>query len=168
MSIIPPFNNYDDLFKYIEKSVHESLIPTADVVLNMVKKFIWENMYEAYSPNYYMRTYEFVNSISIKIKDNKTVEIYYDVKKIHAYEDNNNFWNQHMGWNKKKDGHETYDTSTMIPIWIERGTTGSMWDREPLGAMQSVLNNENNAIQLVLRKLCVYLNKQGYKSAIIG
>ena len=165
MSIIPSFNNYDDLFKYIEKSVHESLIPTADVVLNMVKKFIWENMYEAYSPdqNSYRRTYEFINSLSIKLKDNNTIEIYYDLKKIHASEaPEGTDWDRHMS---QLSGQ---DMSMMTPIFIERGTTGSLWDRSPLGAMQSVLNNENNAIQLVLQKLCVYLNKKGYKSAIIG
>lgn len=162
---IPDFTDINLLYKYIEESVHESLLPTADVVLNLVKKFIWENMYEAYSPdqNSYRRTYEFANCVSLKFIDNRTIQIFYDSKKIHANEaPDGSFWDQHMSQTSGQD------MSMMLPIFIERGTSGSLWDREPLGAMEAILNNQENSHKLILRELVTFLNKQGIKAAIIG
>lgn len=157
------FNNLDDLFKHLENTVNESLVPTAEIIRDLVKEYIQKNLYEAYTPQSYNRTYELINSISVNKISNNTYEIYYDVDKIFPYI-TTTFWNQHASISE-------YDRSEYLPYYIERGTSkadGSLFERKPLGAMQSIIDNKNKSHKKILQYIVLELKKQGIRAAIVG
>lgn len=98
------------------------------MALRTIRGYINRNVYQKYTPvsDGYERTYELLDSVTIgNIKVGYkyvTFEIFMDTSKISPYEQNT--WNAHanMGY--------TQDTSDYIPLWIEEGTEGSLWDRK--------------------------------------
>lgn len=121
-------------------------------------------MYSVYTPTSYERTKNFINCVIVRMIDKGLIEIYYDTSKIIPRQVNQG-WNQHMNIYPRND---IRDYSYMIPTWIEQGTENSLWDRKPLGAMQSIINNENKAHLRILQSLVLNLKKKGIKAAIIG
>lgn len=164
---MPNFRDLDSLFRYIKEEVNKTLLPLGTMVQNMVRDYIWKNLYLKYpNPKDYIRTYNFLDSVSVRaykdLHNNKIVEIYYDISKIEAREVLNG-WNQHMNTFPKND---IRDYSHMMPEWIESGTTGSLWDRNPLGAMLFVYNKLNNNQYTLLQAVSVQLRNKGFKTTI--
>lgn len=103
----------------------------ANVAINTVQDQLNERVYDAYTPQgeyAYDRTFELLNSVTVgnlKI-GNKFVyfDIFMDTEKIGSYvKENDAEWNQHASV-------DPADVSEYIPLWIEEGTNGSLWDRE--------------------------------------
>ena len=75
------FKTLDSLFRHIEKNISNSLHYIALEVEKIMKEYIMKHLYNAYTPEDYTRTYDYINSLRIK-KVNKTnsgyqVEIYF-------------------------------------------------------------------------------------------
>lgn len=102
------------LFEICEEVVHDSLL---------------KNVYSyASSGNFpYDRTMDLFHSVTV---DNLTIgtkyasfDVYMDSSKINAHITQPWEWNQHASV-------EEMDVSEYIPLWVEEGTEGSLWDRE--------------------------------------
>lgn len=99
-----------------------------EIALLTVREYILKNVYDSYTPagDGYERTYELARSVSlgnIKIGHKYiTFEIFMDTSKINPYEQ--------KSWNAHANIDYTQDTSDYIPLWVEEGTEGSLWDRD--------------------------------------
>lgn len=122
------FDNIKDLEKYL-KGVSTSILKNeiVEVAKRVIEKYIYENVYQ-YQPKEYTRTYELWDSLTVSdvFTDDRgrtSIKIYFDTNKIkpHMVTDN---WNQHA------DIYDN-DTSKYIPLWVEEGAEGSLWDRQP-------------------------------------
>lgn len=81
------FDNYDDLFDFLDESLDNSLEDLAKVFKETLYNFVKEKFYDIYDPKYYERTWEVLNSITIspKYKEGNmtTVDVFFDINKIH-------------------------------------------------------------------------------------
>lgn len=110
----------------------------------IVQKYLQENVYQAYFPkgeHPYDRTMELMNCVTV---GNITVgtkyirfDIYMDTEKIQPYVTSDNMmWNQHASVTGE-------DVSDFIPLWIEEGTRGSLWDRDGAHYMEQAYQQLN-------------------------
>jgi hypothetical protein len=122
-----------DIVQSIENEV-------AKMCEKVVNDSINKNVYQAYTPqgdHAYNRTFELLNAVTVGnivvgIKY-VTFEIYMDSEKINPRirnGDDSSQWNAHASV-------EQMDVSEYIPLWIEEGTSGSLWDREGAYYMES-------------------------------
>jgi hypothetical protein len=76
------YNSLDQLYKALGKQIESSLSKTANDLVELATKLIWEEFYQAYDPKVYERSYRLLNSVmktSVKKSNNNyTVEIYLD------------------------------------------------------------------------------------------
>lgn len=102
-----------------------------EVCIETVEKYLERNVYSAYTPSgefAYDRTMDLYNSVTV---DNvkvgykyATFEVYMDAEKINSNVTDSPFeWNQHASV-------DPVDVSEYIPLWVEEGTSGSLWDRD--------------------------------------
>lgn len=132
------------------------------VAIKTVRDFINKNVYSAYAPNDYSRTHELLNSVTlgnIKIGTKyATFDIFMDTSKINPYEQDS--------WNAHANASYTQDTSEYIPMWIEQGTSGSLWDRDGDYYMEDSLREfeGRNALASALAK---GLRRQGWDVKVI-
>jgi len=134
---MPNFYNYNSLFKYINNQLKFSIQEVGKLIKEEVKKYIQNNLYDTYTPLYYQRTMNYLESITVsKVNSNSkgyVVEIYFDTSKIIPnYTDTK--YNQHM---------DVYGTpkNNYIPLWLEEGTennNGNFFPREGIHAMGNV------------------------------
>ncbi|MEX3625180.1 hypothetical protein [Viridibacillus arvi] len=106
----------------------------------------------------YDRTWELLNSVTVgnlyvgtkQIK----FEVFMDTDKIGSYVKDGDDWNQHASV-------DPMDVSEYIPLWVEEGTEGSLYDREGAHYM------ENSHLQLdgglLARELAKRLKQNGWK-----
>lgn len=102
-----------------------------NVAIETVQDNLRKSVYDVYAPQgeyAYDRTFELLNSVTVgNVKiGNKNVyfDIFMDTEKIGSYvKESNAEWNQHASV-------DPMDVSEYIPLWIEEGTSGSLWDRE--------------------------------------
>ena len=81
---MPKFKSLKDVENYINKAKADSMKELGECVEEIMKEEIEEQVYEAYTPKYYERTEELLNSVGItKILDDK-VEI--------SWRDNGNWY----------------------------------------------------------------------------
>jgi hypothetical protein len=105
-----------------------------EMCIKVVQDYIRKNVYEAYTPNQesYDRTFELLNSVTVGNINvgtkYATFEIYMDTEKIGAHIRSG--VHEYGGWNAHADVFDL-DMSEYIPMWVEEGTSGSLWDREP-------------------------------------
>lgn len=103
----------------------------ADIAIKTVQDHLESTVYQAYKPQGeygYDRTFELLNSVTVGNLKVGTKYVYFDIfmdtEKIGSYvKDNNYEWNQHASV-------DPMDVSEYIPLWVEEGTSGSLWDRE--------------------------------------
>lgn len=87
-------NSLDQLYKALGKQVESSLNKTANDLVELATKLIWEEFYQQYTPKEggYERTYQLLNSvIRSKIQHSGStysVEIYLDPENV-QYDDSN-------------------------------------------------------------------------------
>jgi hypothetical protein len=161
---MPTFNSFSGLNKYIQDNIKYALQDdVARKVKSIIDEFALQNQINAYNPTDYQRTYEFFKSLTIgdveKIDGGYSIEIYYDSQKIGSYITNSG-WNQHAdiygnaSWNGKS-------IPEWIPYWIEYGTNGSLWDREPANIISSsmmIIQQQKEH----LKRLIGYLKTKGF------
>lgn len=125
---------YKDLDGYLRSRINDAVMSCAKIAEIKLKDDIMSKLYNEYNPKEYQRTYDFLESVSLKPivgkKNTINVMIYYDTSKIipNFVEDN---WNQHEDiWG--------IDVHEFIPLWLEFGTKNSLWDREGIYAMEGL------------------------------
>lgn len=105
------FYNAYDVQMFANQVFDEANNDTALEMLDKLKEIIETNVYDAYEPMNYERTYQFVDAWSVKrreipINNESLYDIYFDKRKIHI--------------NKSKNQH-TYVPIENLPMIIETG-----------------------------------------------
>ena len=122
------FDNYEDIVKYVRNSGKEVLEDVAKQIKEEIFRYIDENLYNAYEPVAYDRTYEYRDSVVVKPLPKRGARLFgfrieLDYSKITPSRSANpNSWNAHMSVTGK-------DVSKYIPKWIDQGTTGGLYPR---------------------------------------
>jgi hypothetical protein len=129
------FKTVSALQGHLKDSIAEAIQDqVTELCLDVVRDYIQRNVYNKYqpSPDSYDRTFELLNCVTVGNismgHKYATFEVYMDSEKInprirtgrHDYD----------GWNAHADIYDL-DMSEYIPLWVEEGTEGSLWDREP-------------------------------------
>jgi hypothetical protein len=109
----------------------------AEICMKVVRDNLLERVYWNYIPQgeyAYDRTYELMDSVTVGNfhlgTTHATFEIYMDTDKINAYVTDRDRWNQHASV-------DPIDVSEYIPLWVEEGTDGSLFDREGAHYMEA-------------------------------
>lgn len=144
------FNSLESLFNHIDKAIEEELISTAKMVKKDVQDFIRDAIYYN-DAHEYIRSGEFLGSVSVRVIDKNTVQIYYNTDLINPRPDptGTGKWNQHM------DRYKLEDMSENIPKWIELGTKGGLYPREGIHAMDNVIPHHANEYITDLKKFLI-------------
>ena len=129
--------------RQLEKHVQESLRLVAIEVENMMKDYIIQALYNDYEPQDYLRSINYINSLTVKkVYKNSTgeleTEIFFDPEKIYSREMEGEYWNQHMSVN----GDSSWGgrpINEWIPIFMEHGVSGSLWDREGIEVVDTIM-----------------------------
>lgn len=128
------FNNVSEMQKYLKETIGTSNIE--EVVRSTMRDYIDEKVYRNYTPNgldAYDRTYELISAVDIVEKKmgtkhyNFMVYINPDLLTSDGMRSERGGWNAHASM---PQGGSIYDTREFIPLWLEKGTSGSLWDRE--------------------------------------
>jgi hypothetical protein len=162
------FNNLDALYKYLENDIVFSLGMVAEDIKKILRDYIEENVYKAYSPYEYDRTYELLNCLDIspikKIGDIYSFSIFFNTDKIGMYNTDDR-WNQH----KSVFGYETWHgmpINELIPWFIENGTENSVWDRKGIYSIEYVkerLEKTDEHLKMIKK----ILKSKGYNVEIV-
>lgn len=120
-----------------------------DIAIQVVQEHLMSTVYDAYEPKgdyAYDRTFELLNSVTVGNAKMGTKYIYFDIfmdsEKIKPYASDDHSWNQHSSV-------DPMDVSEYIPMWVEEGTEGSLWDREGAHYMeQSWMELDNGKLAL--------------------
>lgn len=158
------FKTVSALQHHLKQSILEAIEnKIIDICIKVAKKHIEERVYEAYVPQgdlAYDRTFELLNSVTVGNLNvgakYVTFEIYMDTEKINPYV-RNHFG--HNGWNAHADVYGI-DVSEYIPLWIEEGTNGSLFDREGAHYMEQTYFELDNG--KLAQELANELRKQGW------
>lgn len=87
------FANVEDIRIYYENVIiPKVLTAVGEKLLKDFKDIIQKGVYDAYSPLYYQRTFEFLNCLSFDTEDDSSITFYFDEAKI-------------MTINMTRDGH---------------------------------------------------------------
>jgi hypothetical protein len=162
------FDSISALMKHIENEVILSLKIVAEDIRQIIKDYVEKEVYQAYTPHEYSRTYELLNSLEIseikKIGNVFSFDIFFNPDKIGMY-DTRDKWNQH----KSVYGYETWHgmkLNELIPWFIENGTEGGLWDRDGIYAMEYVKERLENTNEH-LKKIVKVLKSKGYDVRIV-
>lgn len=131
------------MLQYVEKQAKDALRLVSLEVEKMMKDYIIDALYNSYTPKDYLRSYNYINSLTVKkVYKNSTgeleTEIFFDPDKIYSREVEDSYWNQHMSVN----GDSMWDgrpISEWIPIFIEHGVSGSKWDRDGIEVVDNII-----------------------------
>ena len=160
-------SDLEKMLKYIEKQAQDSLRLISLEVEKMMKDYVIKNLYLKYEPNQYLRSEEYVNSLTVtKVYKNSDggleTEIYFDPEKIHSRELQDEVWNQHMSLNGDSEW-KGESISTWIPIWMEHGVHGNTkWKREGIEVVNNMLielDNNGEFKKMMMNEL----RKKGFK-----
>ncbi len=140
-------NDLKKVLKYAERHVKFALEEVAKVVEKEIKNYIMVNLYNKYEPKYYTRTYNYINSLSVKkakkVDNGYVVEIFFDTDKIMPLppdgdgENGLGRWSRHSSITSYLNGGSGDDMSDMIPLWMEYGVVGSLWDRDGIYSIEN-------------------------------
>lgn len=130
------------MMKYVEKHVKFALEDVAKVVEEEIKYYVKTNLYDDYEPSAYTRTYDYINSLTVKkankIDNGYEVELFFDTDKIFPRPpDGLGRWSRHSSITSYNTGGSGDDVSHMIPHWLEYGVSGSLWDRDGIYSMEN-------------------------------
>ena len=159
-------NDLKRMLQYIEKQTQDSLRLVALEVETMMKEYIIDKLYNSYTPKDYARSYNYLNSLTVRrvYKNNKgelETEIVFVPKKIYSREIHERYWNQHMSL----DGSTTWNgvpISELLPHFIEKGVSGSKWDRDGIYVVNNILKKLDNDKQFK-KMMENELRKKGFK-----
>ncbi|KDN90469.1 hypothetical protein MF621_004143 (plasmid) [Bacillus velezensis] len=159
------FKTVSELQKNLKNDILNSIKDKiSEACVEIVRKNINDKVYKSYIPqgeNSYDRTYELLDSVVVgnfKLGTKYAqFEIYMDSNRINPYVTSEGEWNKHVSF-------DPIDESEMIPLWIEEGTDGSLWDRDGAHYM------EESSIQLddsLYKELARELKRNGWEVKII-
>ncbi|MFJ8247283.1 hypothetical protein [Peribacillus asahii] len=130
----------------------------AEICMEIVRNNVREKGYIQNDQTDYDRTWELLNSVTI---GNLSVgykyigfEVFMDAEKIDYNITGDGEWNQHASMKGE-------DKSEQIPLWVEKGTKGSLWDR-PAGNYMQHSTSELGDGRLA-EALANELRKEGWK-----
>lgn len=159
------FQTVSGLQGHLKSTIMESIqTKLTDICIEVAKRHIQEKVYNRYQPgeDSYDRTFELLNSVTVGNLNigtkYATFEIYMDSEKINPYERNG--VHGYGGWNSHADVYGL-DMSEYIPMWIEKGTSGSLHDREGAHYMEAT-HHELSGGKLA-QALEDALRKEGWK-----
>lgn len=142
------------------KSVEDRLIK---ICIDVVQQSIQRNVYDVYTPKgdyAYDRTFDLLSAVTVAniVMGTKylTFEVHMDTEKINPQirsSTDSNVWNAHASV-------EEMDVSEYIPLWIEEGTNGSLWDRDGAHYMESAYVDLSGG--RLAQELVVALRRQGW------
>lgn len=145
MRILAKFNvsTYSELERVLQQVAEDALNKVTIKVEKMIKKYVMDKLYNSYTPTDYIRSYDYLESLTVtKVTKNSLGEletkIFFDPNKIHSRETEGSYWNQHMSIN----GDTTWEgkpISEWIPVFIEYGTKGSLWDRKGIHVVDNIM-----------------------------
>ena len=134
---MPDFRDFKSLEKYLQRELQNNLNEIIKEIKEDVKEYIMENLYNAYDPNQYERSFEFLESVSVykarQTESGISAIVYFDTDKINAVGMSGRF-NQHMSVDGK-------DVSDYIPQWLEEGTQArrnNIFPRDGIYSMENV------------------------------
>lgn len=158
-------NDLKKVFFYIEKQLQDSLRLVALEVEDMMKQYILDNLYNVYTPKDYARSYNYVNSLTVRrvYKNSKgelETEIYFDPDKIYSREIHDRYWNQHMSLDKSTTWNGV-PINELIPYFMEEGVSGK-WDREGIYVVKNILRKLDQDKEFK-RMMAEKLNEKGLK-----
>lgn len=161
---MPTFKDLNSLFRYINKNIATSLREVALEVEQIIKDYIMKELYNSYSPTSYTRTYDFVNSLRVSkvIPDGNgySVQLYFDTDAIYSRDsDGAGRWSSHQNIT---DGT---DQSKNIPLFLEEGVSGSLWDRDGIHSMWHT-KTELEQNRRHVKKLMDILKSKGFNVTI--
>lgn len=80
------FNSLSALRKYVMSSSKEGMNIVGEKVKEVLKEYVQNDVYDSYEPTEYKRTYELIDSITVKVigtvGDSIMVEVYFDKDKM--------------------------------------------------------------------------------------
>lgn len=142
-----------ELMQYIEMAVEDTVELTANDIKRRVQEYIKKELYESYNPTYYVRTYDFINSVihtePKKTRTGWTVDIKFDTSKITPNDRPAPEYNQHKSFRKKG---RSRDMSKHIPKFIEEGTNNPYYSHKGINSMETVSEKQINGILHGVRK----------------
>ncbi|MEH7207621.1 hypothetical protein V7094_15485 [Priestia megaterium] len=143
----------------IQAKLKSSIVQSVNTELRkhctkVVQEYLMERVYKAYIPqgeHAYDRTMELFNAVTVgEITVGTkfvTFEVYIDSEKIQPHvTDSKQDWNQHASV-------DPIEVNEYIPMWIEEGTEGSLWDREGTHYMeQAYLKLDQGGLAMALAR----------------
>lgn len=126
------FDTVSELQRHLKNTVSASQID--EVVRRVVRGYIDENVYQNYTPNglyAYDRTYELIDAVEIMEKRLGTKHYSFEVAINPSSMTMDNTRSDSGQWNAHASMPPTSsDVRDLIPLWIEEGTKGGLWERE--------------------------------------
>ncbi len=158
------------VISYVEKHAKFALEEVAKTVEEIIKEYILENLYNAYEPKAYTRTYNYINSLTIdKVKkegNGYSVKLFFDTAKIFPQPpDDLGRWSRHSSITSYGANRMPDDISDMIPLWMEYGVKGSLWDRDGIYSMENAKKTMEET-KYHLKKIKEVLEGRGFKVEI--
>ena len=126
------FKTVSALQQHLKNTIATSNIE--EVVMRVVRRYIDENVYQAYTPSgldAYDRTYELLSAVEVMQRSTGSTHHRFEVaiNPMQLEFDNTRSldgqWNAHASMPPTSN-----DVRELIPLWIEEGTSGSLWDRD--------------------------------------
>lgn len=154
------FNTIEELMIYLQNKIPVNLELIAEEVKGILRDNVQTLWYDRpYNPTNYIRTMEYINSISCsnakKISNgNYEVKIYFATDLIQPHTNNSNEWNQHASIYGE-------DVSAQIPYYIEEGNNSSLYSYEgvhPVKITEKWLKDND----FVRRRMIELLGKYGF------
>lgn len=161
------FKEVSTLQNHLKTSIVNSIQGRVrEIILDVAQKHINKNVYQVYTPSgegAYDRTYELLEAVTVGniVIGTKfiTFEIFMDVEKINPVVNDGSKWNAHASV-------DPIDVSEYIPMWVEEGTTGSLWDRQPAHYMKDTTSELK--FGRLARELSVALSNEGWTVTMVG
>jgi hypothetical protein len=135
-------STWGELERIIQQELNDAMKIVGNDIKTIIGNYVKRKVYDAYSPKMYDRTGDLLNCLDVsevkKIGNYYEVSIFFNTDFIHSNEVEDG-WNQHMN----ADGSETWNgipVNKLIPVFIEHGVNGSLWDRDGIESIEYVRN----------------------------
>jgi len=148
------FNNYDEILKYVNESGKEILNDVAYSIKEDIVKYIDENLYNAYDPRYYDRTYSFRECIEVEVLPKSKSRIYgfkiiFNTDKLAVVSASKpGYWNSHMSKSKER-------VAKYVPKWLDEGVNTPYFQREGIdltGYIRKLFNDDDTFVRKLSKK----------------
>lgn len=160
------FDTVSELQRHLKNTISASQID--EIVRSVVRDYIDENVYRNYTPSgldAYDRTYELIDAVEVLEKKIGTKHYSFEVAINPSSMTMDNSRSDDGQWNAHASMPPTSsDVRELIPLWIEEGTKGSLWDREGAFFNRDAYIDLDGG--LLVRKLLNALTRAGYNARL--